>query len=172
MTALWTQRPEHWGKPGYLNRSSENEDILDQIDELTTALVNLEDPGWTSYVATWTAASVNPAIGNGTISGRYRRSTDSDLIIYEGKILMGSTTTFGTGQWFVSLPVAPSSDAVIFTTCAVFILDTGTTTRTGVARFNSSTQLTFETTGGFTSASPQVWANGDYFTWSIEYEAA
>ena len=160
----WAGRPAN--AAGKFADAADLEQVYDQIQELT-------DPDWTSYTPTWTAASVNPAIGNGTISGRYRRSTDSDMVVYEGKILMGSTTTFGTGQWFVSLPVVPSSGAVTFTTGAMFILDSGTQTRIGVCRFSSSTQLTFDTaSGGVTSTVPQTWANADYFTFTIVYEAA
>lgn len=146
--------------------AAELEQITDQIDSLT-------DPGWTSYTATWTASVGTPSLGNGSITGRYRRSANSDLVIFEAKLAIGSTTSVaGTSQWFLSLPVTPSANAVTFTVGAVMILDTGTTTRIGVCRFSSSTQLTFETaSGGFTATSPQTWANGDYFTFTIMYEA-
>jgi hypothetical protein len=161
----WALRPANGA--GKFADAADLERVYDQIQELT-------DPNWTAYTPVWTAAVGSPSLGNGVLSGRYRRSTDSDMVIYEGKLLVGSTTSVaGTTQWLFSVPLTPSADAVIFTTGAVFILDTGTTTRIGVVRFNSSTHVTFETaSGGFTSASPQAWANGDYFTFTIMYEVA
>lgn len=57
---------------------------------------------WQSYTPAWTAASVNPVIGNGTLSGKYRRVGDSmEINIY---LQAGSTTTFGTGVYAWSIP--------------------------------------------------------------------
>jgi hypothetical protein len=53
-------------------------------------------PGWTSYTPTWTGATTNPVLGNGTITGQYRRSANGDIVHWWLRILVGSTTTFGT----------------------------------------------------------------------------
>lgn len=84
-------------------------------EEATSTLMNTEikDPwagiqaAWSTYTPTWTAATVNPAIGDGTITGHYLRV--GKTILFEVVITMGSTTTYGTGQWAVSLPVAPTA---------------------------------------------------------------
>lgn len=57
---------------------------------------------WTTYTPTWTASS-NPAIGNGTISGRYQLIQGKTLLVYV-TITTGSTTTFGSGAWAFGLP--------------------------------------------------------------------
>ena len=57
---------------------------------------------WVSYTPTWTASSSNPAIGNGTISGRYRRIGDSIELQYN--IKTGTTTTYGSGVYYISIP--------------------------------------------------------------------
>ena len=57
---------------------------------------------WTAYTPIWTGASTNPVIGNGTITGYWRRIGDSIEIMIE--LLPGSSTTFGSGAWGFSLP--------------------------------------------------------------------
>jgi hypothetical protein len=60
--------------------------------------------GWISYTPTWTASTTNPAIGNGILEGGYRRF--GDLMEFWVRIVAGSTTTFGSGSYFVGLPLA------------------------------------------------------------------
>lgn len=57
----------------------------------------------TSYTPTWTGSGGNPAIGNGTLSGRYWRV--NKIIFYDIYIVPGSTTTFGSGSYEFALPV-------------------------------------------------------------------
>src|SRR5688572_28327966 len=80
-------------------------------EDPTAALLNLQlrdnlkaigDP-WTAYTPTWTGTGTNPAIVNGTIGGRYLQA--GKLVIGNFQIVMGSSTTFGTGSWLVGLPV-------------------------------------------------------------------
>lgn len=58
----------------------------------------------TAYTPTWGADSVAPAIGNGTLTGHYTRN--GNVISYVISLVAGSTTTFGTGNWYFSLPLA------------------------------------------------------------------
>lgn len=60
---------------------------------------------WTSYTPTWSAATTNPVLGNGTMTGRYIAA--GKLIIFSISLTMGSTTTFGSGVYTFSYPVAP-----------------------------------------------------------------
>ena len=59
---------------------------------------------WTSYTPTWTSTGTAPAIGNGTQVGGY--INPGKLVVFRAKITMGSTTTFGTGNYRIALPVA------------------------------------------------------------------
>jgi hypothetical protein len=71
---------------------------------------------WTPYTPTWTATTTNPTIGNGTLTGAYAkfgRSVDVRI-----RITVGSTTTVGSGVYFVGLPVAASANVQTMT--AVF----------------------------------------------------
>jgi len=71
--------------------------------EIRDALVDVQE-GWVAYTPTWIASTTNPAIGNGTITGAYRRI--GKTIDARVKILAGSTTTWGSGHYKISLPVA------------------------------------------------------------------
>lgn len=134
------------------------EDLLewsDQIDSLT-------DPGWTSFTPTWTSTGTAPAIGNGTRTGRYRRSAGGDIVHFEIFFRAGSTTTFGTGEWRFSIPVAADATSVNGTVGAALILDSGLQTRMAVWHFITSTTVAPDTASGtVTNTSPQTWANGD-----------
>lgn len=62
-------------------------------------------PGtWTVYTPTWDAVSgTNPAIGNGTISGKFMQLSKTLHITIQ--LVAGSTTTYGTSaNWQFSLP--------------------------------------------------------------------
>lgn len=58
---------------------------------------------WTLYTPVWTASVSPPAIGNGIMNGRYYKI--GRLVVGNIDIQFGSTTTYGSGQWFWSLPV-------------------------------------------------------------------
>lgn len=60
---------------------------------------------WTDYAITWTASTTNPAIGNGTLTGRYRLVGQSCLVRIT--VVTGTTTTYGSGSYTWSLPFAP-----------------------------------------------------------------
>ena len=58
---------------------------------------------WDIYVPTVTGTT-NPSIGNGVLTGRYLRL--GKTIICTIVMQMGSTTTYGSGTWTITLPVA------------------------------------------------------------------
>lgn len=142
--------------------------ITDQIDSLT-------DPGWTAFVPAWTSLGTAPAIGNGTLTGSYRRSANSDLVVVRIRFTAGSTSTYGTSSWLFSVPagIAASAAAISETAGALYILDSGSQSRAGVCRFNTSTTLFLESnSGGVTSTVPQTWAVNDQAILTIAYEPA
>lgn len=117
-----------------------------------------------AYTPTWTA-SVNPSIGNGTITGLYYlRGRTCWLDVY---LVMGSTTTFGTGAWSLSIPftskamdtgVPPSG------VMTAFAFDSGTNYRLGTGSLISTAALRtiFDSSADYTGPTvPITWANGD-----------
>jgi hypothetical protein len=132
---------------------------------------------WTSYTPTWTAASVNPAIGNGTIQGWYKLVGKTCFV--RGNIVMGSTTTFGSGEWYVSMPFTAShADAILM---SANLLDNTTAWYNALlngarAGFNYKTAIQYQSTGGtadsITPTAPFTWTNSDRFIWNGSYEIA
>lgn len=165
----WAERPSNWDKPGHIARGDENEAILDQIDSLT-------DPGWTSYTPTWTADSVNPALGNGTITGRYRQANGGDLVIGTVRILMGTTTTYGTGAWRLTQPVTMSANSILDGVAWGLAYDSSSTALYVIgARAEGGSNLWRMGSGGGSvvlSTVPFTWATSDVLLLNFAYEPA
>jgi hypothetical protein len=64
---------------------------------------------WTAYTPTWTAATTNPVIGNGTIDGAYAAA--GKLIFYRIAIVGGTTTTWGSGAYSFTYPPFTPKDS-------------------------------------------------------------
>lgn len=138
-------------------------------------LNSLNAPGWTSYGSiAWSSSGTQPVLNNGTLTGRYRRTTDSDLVIFEFRLTMGSTTTYGTGTYFISVPVTPSATAVTNNCGYGYILDSGTQDKICGLKFEDNTKITpVGATGGVvTPTNPQTWASGDQLRGVMIYEPA
>ncbi len=76
---------------------------------LTAAQMNGIGEALTSFTPVWTATTTNPVLGNGTLTGQY---TQVNKLVYARYALIpGSTTTFGTGDYRFSFPVAAKSIA-------------------------------------------------------------
>ena len=112
----------------------------------------------TSYTPVWTASTTNPAIGNGTIQGRYIALEEWCWVSVQ--ISVGSTTTLGSGTYSVSLPVAGS------------VLSGGTEQNLFVALNNLGTArhmgIGVIFTGGttFIVNGPTPWQSGTQFLWN------
>jgi len=145
----------------------------DDFDKITGALHGLTD-AWSSFTLTWTAASVNPSLGNGSKSAFYLRA--GKLVVYTGRISMGSTTTFGTGKWLVDLPVAPVASGSVSTICGagiVYDADTGGNRKPCTAWYADTSHIEFNSDGGEVAATvPFTWATSDQLRWLFLYEAA
>jgi len=141
----------------------------------TSSYVIPYEGAWTSYTPSWTAASVNPAIGNGTAEGYYKVIGKTCFV--RGNIVMGSTTTFGTGEWYVSMPLTAShADAILMT---VTLLDNGSNwynaTMAGArAGFSHKAPIQYQGAGGHADdvnlSKPFNWATSDRFIWNGSYE--
>jgi hypothetical protein len=135
------------------------------------------DNGWTAYTPQWTAASSNPAINNGTIEGYYKVIGKTCFV--RGNIAMGSTTTFGSGEWYVSMPFTAShADAILMT---VTLLDNTTAWYNAImagarAGFNHKAPIQYQNTGGtaadVNATAPFTWTTSDRFIWNGSYEIA
>ena len=122
-----------------------------------------------SYTPTWTSASTAPAIGNGTIAGRFQRIGDSARVrIY---IATGSTTTFGSANdWTFSIPPGLSIDTAKLPATAesdVGLAQASVTTSgntyDGVIQYASATTVLVRATDGVGSVG---WRSTQPTTWT------
>lgn len=140
-----------------------------ELKEILDALAALTDP-WTTYTPSWTASSVNPSIGNGTISGKYLQA--GKFVVAAVDITMGSTTTYGTGSWQVSLPVA-TADALGAGAAILYDGSTAANRKPGACYRSASSQVQFlGDTGIVDATNPFTWATGDVLRFTFTFEAA
>ena len=141
---------------------------------LTAATLNTIGAAWENWTPVWTASTTNPVIGNGTIGGSYTRI--NKLVIAEGVIIMGSTTTYGTGTYRISLPfgtAVATSGAQGYAT--VFDASAGYIAYTGLATQSSTSGFEFRIGNGlgqFQPTVPVTLANADQFRFTFIYQAA
>ena len=157
--------------------------LLDVENSAGTTLMSVSSTGlvagsgpslgaWTAYTPTWGGNTTNPAIGNGTITGSYCQI--GKTVFGRVKIVVGSTTTFGSGAYFLSLPVtAASTDQ---SAGQGILADNSASTRYTVVLTPSSTTNVWIRYGAnaldTTSAAPMTWATNDNLVVSFTYEAA
>jgi hypothetical protein len=144
---------------------------------LTASYVTPYEGVWTSYTPVWTADTTNPVIGNGTIQGWYKLVGKTCFV--RGNIAMGSTTTFGSGEWYVSMPFTAShADAILM---SANLLDNTTawynaTVNGARAGLNYKAPIQYQTVGGtansINATSPFTWTDSDRFIWNGSYEIA
>ena len=135
---------------------------------------------WTSYTPSWTAVTTNPAIGNGTLSGAYQKI--GRTVHFRIYILAGSTTTFGSGYWYLTLPVAWSGNndyanaSIGSATCAnsagyavgfAQLVGGGPTDTIRIKTMNLGSEGNF-----WKSENPVTWTTGDTIHITGTYEAA
>lgn len=75
-------------------------------DVLTAAAMNSIGEAWQTYTVSWTATGT-PAVGNGTLTGYYCQI--NKVVFGRVNLTAGTTTTYGTGNWYFSLPVTARS---------------------------------------------------------------
>lgn len=160
------------------NQASPGSHIHDgSTSKLIPASSITEFNGFQPYVPVWTASVTNPVLNNGFIAGKYTLA--SKLVFFTIHLILGSTTTIGSGIYSFSVPV-PIIAANPWYTCS------------GIVRQNSSglswnyncwldpnvntvARMIFFQAGGSNGISntlPVTWAVNDTFILSGFYEAA
>ena len=135
---------------------------------------------WASYTPIWTASTTNPVLGNGTLIGRY--CVVGKLCTMAVKLIIGSTTTPGDGNWAFSipLPMIAGNDTAPNYIGTANCRKSGTTTyvlAVYLAPVFSTTKTTHFVQDGtsnlnLTPTTPFAWATGDSLTFEITYELA
>jgi len=147
--------------------------LFRSLQKLTAAdLIDLQrfTEAWETYPVVWTSGGVAPAIGNGVLLGR-------KLVAGKNRWnwiswIPGSTTTFGTGQYFFSTSDIGRAQAVVG---SMYIFDNGTANRSAISVLTSTRDNIFGVTSADTDVSatvPQTFVNGDSMSTLIHYEVA
>ena len=135
---------------------------------------------WAAYTPVWTASTTNPTLGNGSLIGRY--CVVNKLCTMSVKLVIGSTTTLGTGNWAFSIPlpmIAGNEYAPIYIgtahcrdsgimsyVLAVYLASYISTTKTAYFVSHNTNNL------NLTPTVPFAWATADNLTFEITYELA
>lgn len=137
-------------------------------DALTGIQAAWDSASWVP-AAGWTAVTTNPTIGNGTSAGMFARV--GKTVHFAGRIVPGSTTTFGAGAYTVALPVAPAG--VVLTVGTAF-LTTGAAFYVGsLLRNGNGMDVYFHgATARWAATVPVAFANGHTIYFTGTYPAA
>ena len=145
---------------------------------LTASSTTAFDGAWTSYTPSWSTPGTQPSIGDGTLSGAYKQI--GKTVFVRVRLVFGTTTTGGTGDWQFGLPVSASSAAGVQFPCS--ILDAGNawyqaTVNGQYSGFTDRTSVIGQSSGanssqGITSTFPITWGNLDSLQFNGSYEAA
>lgn len=128
-----------------------------------------------TFTPTWTAATTNPTLNNGILSGRYFRI--NKMVFCQIYLQIGSTTNVGSGQYRWALPLTAVSPIASFLTIGpgrYFDSSTGTAYLANVI-FNGgiTTYVSLYIASQILSSTgPVVPATGDEYHLSFWYEAA
>lgn len=156
--------------------------IVAQVDQAGNFSANdfiwTAGAAWTSYTPTWTAATTNPVLGNGTLVGRYKQFGKTVLVNIT--LTAGSTTTFGTGAYSFALPFAAANQGDTALGVAQMLPNAGSrwpgqaiispAATTMAPVFATST--TNPTLAFWDPTTPQTFNNGGFCRISVVYEIA
>jgi len=122
------------------------------------------------FTLTWGADFTHPAIVNGTATGRYAKA--GGMCYAEGSIRPGSNTTYGSGGFFINLPL-PAKTAGALGQCLLFDASAGTPPNfyPGIVWPKSTRTAAYLVVGNglWTGTAPIALAAGDVFQFSLWY---
>ena len=145
-------------------------------DTIPASELNTLSGAWDTY--TPSVGGTGFALGNGTISGRWKKV--GRVVTFIINVTWGSTSTYGAGPLTLTLPTAAQSSGAVFGARYLdvgsvvgypgFALSvSGSTTITPLCHVASAT---YATDGGLTSTIPFTWANTDTIVVSGTYESS
>lgn len=124
-----------------------------------------------SVTVNWKGDSADPAIGDGTIVAK--AALDGNFIWASVIITMGSTTTFGTGNWYVTLPSPYNANATAEATGSAYVFDAGTAYLLGTCFVHAGSNKIYiagqSVINFFNATVPITWVATDTLTFSIRF---
>lgn len=128
---------------------------------------------WQTYTPAWTTTGTQPALGNGTLTGRWCRI--GKTINFFIQLSPGSTTTYGTGNFRFSTPTSINTLSNVIGNTRMNDTSSGNT-HFGTWFIASATTLAMFTNANpivaVTGTAPFAWANGDFLFVCGFYEEA
>ncbi|RPG34612.1 MAG: hypothetical protein CBB72_006980 [Muricauda sp. TMED12] len=119
------------------------------------------------YDIAWTASSTDPTIGNGELKGRYVLSGSTCTVFVE--LTIGSTTTFGSGDFRFSVPFRSVFGSRAYGSGLIL----NDVVQNIIPQVNSASSVAalYDENGNILSASsPSPWSAGDTIRFQITYE--
>jgi hypothetical protein len=130
--------------------------------------------GWSSFTPTWGSDGTAPAIGNGTLTGAYQQI--GTLIVARFRMILGSTSTVGTGNYNWLLPVSAVNIGTITAIGVAYINDATAGVFHAAIQFNSTTAIKLRAAADqitlVSATSPMVPASGDEYAGTYVYASA
>lgn len=126
---------------------------------------------WTTYTPTWVASAGTPAIGNGTLAGRYFQL--GKTVHFSFRLIAGSTTTYGTAGAYWQLGLPTLGNAATYHAFAAMSVDAATADYPliGAVRVGEAVvELYKPGSGRFVNNSPFTFGSGDQLWVSGTYE--
>lgn len=135
---------------------------------------------WIPYTPVWTSSGTAPAIGNSTVTGAYQQF--GKTVLGRISIVFGSTATYGTGNYYLSLPVTARFGGLDGLLSTGYVYDASASTFYNIRCDNNdgTTKLTMRTMvadGTFTrlgtvaQTAPMTFAQSDEIKLTFIYEA-
>ncbi|MFI6639944.1 hypothetical protein [Streptomyces sp. NPDC050504] len=150
--------------------------------DAASATKDLVQRDWVSYAVAWSSSGTAPAVGNGMLRGVYCQI--GKTVHVRINLLMGITTTYGTGTWRFTVPVtadALESSAFYQVGSAMMIDESANALYPGTAFITASTGFIGVSTatggsnvaaGAISTSTPFTWASTDSVHIQITYEVA
>lgn len=147
------------------------------IDDSVSA-AKIKNEVWDTYTPAITADSGSPIIGNGILSGRYRKQGRTVLV--EVSLQLGTTTNFGGGNVYLSLPFTmrtPSPTRQCIGVADLYDSSASTAFAGTVIPVSTWAKVLFYASGSVNPVSgagsvPFAWATGDVLSFSARFETA
>jgi len=124
---------------------------------------------WADYTPVWSSTGTQPSLGDGQLLGQWTRI--GETVFFDIRLTMGASTTYGTGTWLLSFPVASTVGSLGAFNAQY--REAGIQNVVGGARLNSSTTLFMIVHGGVnvSPTAPFTWGAGDQIFVSGCYKA-
>lgn len=139
------------------------------MEDVRRVFQHLVPSPWTAYTPLWTAAAVDPTLGNAALTGRYASNHAWCAVCLS--LTFGSTSAAGTGEWYLSLP--EPADTTILVVGSVLAYDLSATTyRVGGCEQADTGRLRFWADSAAAAVGggvPFTWAAGDILRAQVLY---